>query len=131
MSWLTILRKRENFRRAFQQFDFHKVARFGPRDVTRLMKDPSIVRHQGKIESTINNARRALEIEKEQGSLGRYLEHWKSAKQLAADLKRRGWTFVGETTIYSFMQACGIVNDHAPGCFVRTPECSDPGQSVS
>jgi len=124
LSWLTILRKRENFRRAFQQFDFHEVARFGSREVKRLMNDASIVRHQGKIESTINNARRAVDLQKEFGSLGTYFNGWSSARELAADLKRRGWTFVGETTVYSFMQANGMVNDHDPGCFVRSSERS-------
>lgn len=124
LSWLTILRKRDNFRRAFQHFDFHRVARFGSREVKRLMKDASIVRHQGKIESTINNARRAVALEKEFGSLATYFRPWTSARELAADLKRRGWTFVGDTTIYSFMQATGMVNDHAAGCFIRSPERS-------
>lgn len=117
LSWLTILRKRENFRRAFDNFDFHKVAKYGPRDVTRLLGDAGIVRHRGKIESAINNARRAVELEREHGSLGAYFRQFQSAKELAKDLKRRGWSFVGETTIYAFMQASGIVNDHAPGCF--------------
>ena len=117
LSWLTILRKRENFRRAFDRFDFHKVAKYGERDVQRLLADAGIVRHRGKIESTINNAHRAVELERELGSLGAYFRTFRSAKELAKDLKRRGWTFVGETTVYAFMQACGMVNDHAPGCF--------------
>jgi DNA-3-methyladenine glycosylase I len=117
LSWLTILRKRENFRKAFRGFDFAKVARFGARDVTRLMKDAGIVRHRGKIESTINNARRALELRREFGSLSKYFWKWTDAKALAKDLKSRGWTFVGPTTVYAFMQAMGIVNDHAAGCW--------------
>lgn len=117
LSWLTILRKRENFRRAFRDFDFVRVARFGARDVARLMKDAGIVRHRGKIESTINNARRAIELQREYGSLAAYFWKWNDAKALATDLKKRGWTFVGPTTVYSFMQAMGIVNDHAPGCW--------------
>ena len=119
LSWLTILRKREHFRRAFRDFDFAKVARFGSRDVERLLGNAGIVRHRGKIESAINNARRAKELAREHGSLARYLWRWNDAGALAKDLKRRGWTFVGPTTIYAFMQACGIVNDHAPGCATR------------
>jgi DNA-3-methyladenine glycosylase I len=119
LSWLTILRKRENFRKAFRDFDFAKVARFGARDIARLMKDAGIVRHRGKIESTINNAKRALELKREFGSLSKYFWSWTDAKELAKDLKKRGWTFVGPTTVYSFMQAMGIVNDHAPGCWRR------------
>ena len=117
LSWLTILRKRENFRRAFRDFDFAKVARFGARDVARLMKDAGIVRHRGKIESTINNAKRAIELKREYGSLAKYFWTWTDATALAKDLKKRGWTFVGPTTVYAFMQAMGIVNDHAPGCW--------------
>jgi len=141
LSWLTILRKREGFRRAFAGFDPAKVARFGRRDVTRLLKDASIVRHRGKIESTVNNARRALELADEFGSLAAYVWRFepgtgarprrmtKSALMklttseasvaLSKDLKRRGWTFVGPTTVYAFMQAMGLVNDHLEGCHVR------------
>jgi DNA-3-methyladenine glycosylase I len=119
LSWITILRKRENFRRAFQNFEIENVARFGARDVARLLKDAGIVRHRGKIESAINNARRARAIIREHGSLSAYLWKWKSAPDLASDLKRRGWTFVGPTTIYAFMQACGLVNDHAADCPTR------------
>ena len=118
LSWLTILRKRDSFRSAFRDFDIRKVARFGARDVERLMKDAAIVRHRGKIESTINNARRAIAIQKEFGSLTAYLRCHTSAPELAADLKKRGWTFVGRTTIYAFMQATGMVDDHAPDCFL-------------
>lgn len=120
LSWITILRKRENFRRAFRGFDFTRVARFGARDITRMLGDAGIVRHRGKIESTINNARRATELEREHGSLAAYFWKWSGAKELAHDLKKRGWTFVGPTTVYAFMQAMGIVNDHAPGCASRT-----------
>jgi DNA-3-methyladenine glycosylase I len=141
LSWLTILRKREAFRRAFRGFDFHEVARFGPRDVTRLLGDAAIVRHRGKIESAINNARRAVELEREFGSLGAYFAGYRpepasrprrltwsalrrlttsaEATALSRDLKKRGWTFVGPTTLYAFMQAMGLVNDHLEGCSAR------------
>jgi DNA-3-methyladenine glycosylase I len=141
LSWITILRKRENFRAAFARFDPARVARFSGRDVRRLLRDAGIVRHRGKIESTINNARRALELEKEYGSLARYFWRWApdsasrprrltqaallamavtdQSKALGRDLKRRGWTFVGPTTVYAFMQAMGLVNDHLEGCVVR------------
>ena len=118
LSWLTILRKRENFRRAFRGFDPGKVARFRPRDVERLLLDAGIVRHRGKIESVINNARRAREVAAD-GSLAAYLWQWSDPRELAKDLKRRGWSFVGPTTVYAFMQACGIVNDHAEDCATR------------
>ncbi|HUP44001.1 MAG TPA: DNA-3-methyladenine glycosylase I, partial [Thermoanaerobaculia bacterium] len=98
LSWITILRKRENFRRAFREFDFREVARFGSRDVQRLLGDAGIVRHRGKIESAIQNARRAIETVRESGSLARYVWQWNDAASLAKDLKRRGWTFVGPTT---------------------------------
>ncbi len=138
LSWLTILRKRPAFREAFADFDFHRVARFGEGDVDRLLGNAGIVRHRGKIESTINNARRALELLEEWGSLSAYF--WSHAPPPAArprritravlaamsataestalsrDLKRRGWSFVGPTTIYAFMQAMGLVNDHLDGC---------------
>ena len=120
LSWITILRKREHFRRAFRDFDFDKVSRFRERDVARLLSDEGIVRHRGKIESTINNARRAIEARREFGSLASYLWQWNDAKSLARDLKKRGWTFVGPTTVYAFMQACGIVNDHVEGCDMRS-----------
>ena len=141
LSWLTILRKREQFRGAFADFDHHAVARFGARDVARLLNDAGIVRHRGKIESTINNARRAVELEKEFGSLGRYFWQFEppatdrpkrltqaalmkmpstaASKTLSRDLKARGWTFVGPTTMYAFMQAVGLVNDHVEGCPAR------------
>jgi DNA-3-methyladenine glycosylase I len=119
LSWITILRKRENFRRVFENFDILKVSRFGKRDVTRLLKDSGIVRHRGKIEATINNARRALDLQDEFGSLAAYVWRWDAAKPLSKDLKTRGWRFIGPTTTYSFMQAMGLVNDHAAECFVR------------
>ena len=129
LSWLTILRKRENFRRAFAGFDFEKVARFTPRKVEALMQDAGIVRHRGKIESTIHNARRALELVEEQGSLAKYFWSFEppsrpraqqpAALALSKDLKRRGWTYVGPTTMYAFMQAMGLVNDHLEGCALR------------
>lgn len=141
LSWLTILKKRENFRAAFAGFDFEKVARFGPRDVERLLGDAGIVRHRGKIESTINNARRALQMREETGSLAAYFWKWEPEPNsrsekldkasllslgktqesiaLGKDLKKRGWSFVGPTTVYAFMQAMGLVNDHLEGCHAR------------
>jgi DNA-3-methyladenine glycosylase I len=141
LSWLTILRKRPHFRRAFAGFDFDRVARFTARDTARLLKDEGIVRHRGKIESTINNAKRAAELRDEFGSLAAYVWRWepdprsrprrltrRALMQLARtpesialskDLKRRGWTFVGPTTVYAFMQAMGLVNDHIEGCVSR------------
>src|SRR5262245_45975259 len=123
LSWRTILAKRENFRAAFKKFDIDKVARFTARDVTRLLKDPGIVRHRGKIEAVINNARRARELIAEEGSLSGFF--WKFAPNagdgiaLSKELKRRGWKFVGPTTVYAFMQAMGLVNDHADACIIR------------
>lgn len=130
LSWLTILRKREAFRRAFAGFDFAKVARFGSRHIDRMLADASIVRHRGKIESTIANARRAADLVDEFGSIGAYVWRYEpapaphrraappvEAAALSKDLKKRGWTFVGPTTIYAFMQAMGLVNDHVRGCF--------------
>ena len=141
LSWLTILRKREAFRRAFAGFDFAQVARFGKRDVERLLGDASIVRHRGKIESAINNARRAEELVEEAGSLAAFvwrfepppsarprrltqealagLSQTDESRALAKELKRRGWTFVGPTTVYAFMQAMGLVDDHLEGCVAR------------
>jgi len=141
LSWITILRKRENFRKAFKDFDPGVVSRFGARDVQRLLKDAGIIRHRGKIESTVNNARRALELIDEQGSLAAYFWSWEpdpssrpkiftpqALRQLSTseqsialskDLKERGWTFVGPTTCYAFMQAMGLVNDHIDVCHVR------------
>jgi DNA-3-methyladenine glycosylase I len=141
LSWLTILRKRENFRRAFDGFDFERVARYTARDVERLVADAGIVRHRRKIESTINNARRAQELKREFGSLAAYFWSFEpdpaqrpsrydvatlraitttdASRALSRDLKKRGWTFVGPTTVYAFMQAMGLVNDHLQGCCVR------------
>ena len=141
LSWLTILRKRENFRKAFAGFDHHRVARFNQRSVERLLGDAGIVRHRGKIESTIRNAKRAVELEEEFGSLSAFFWEWvppaserprrmtqgalmklsktPTSTALSKELKNRGWSFVGPTTVYAFMQAMGLVNDHVEGCFVR------------
>ncbi len=141
LSWLTILRKRDAFRRGFAGFDLEKVARFGARDVTRLLADAGIVRHRGKIESTINNARRACDLRDELGSLAAYFWAFEpdpgerprrltlatlrrmttspASVALSKDLRKRGWSFVGPTTMYAFMHAVGIVNDHLDGCAVR------------
>ena len=118
LSWLTILRKREAFRAAFAGFDFHQVARFTDEDVERLLQDAGSVRHRGKIEATINNAQRAVELTEEQ-SLAHFVWGYDDPKALARDLKKRGWRFVGPTTVYAFMQAMGLVNDHLPGCAAR------------
>jgi DNA-3-methyladenine glycosylase I len=134
LSWLTILRKRENFRGAFADFDPETVARFAEADVKRLLNDAGIVRHQGKIRSTINNAGLALDLKQEKGSLTTYFWSWAEPETppptdipattsvstaLSKDLKKRGWSFVGPTTVYAFMQAMGLVNDHLDGCHVR------------
>lgn len=140
LSWLTILRKRENFRRAFREFDFDSLARRPPR-VDKLLQDAGIVRHRGKIESTLHNAARARELVREFGSLATYVWGFEPAAEarprrfdwatlsklsrtpesiaLSTDLKRRGWSFVGPTTVYAFMQAMGLVNDHLAGCAIR------------
>ncbi|MFC6445251.1 DNA-3-methyladenine glycosylase I [Shinella zoogloeoides] len=142
LSWLTILRKREGFRAAFAGFDFDRVADFGEADIERCLADAGIVRHRGKIVSTINNARRAQALREEFGTLARYFwsfepkpkerparVDWETIRanpttptsvRLSKDLKKRGWTFVGPTTVYAFMQAMGLVNDHVEGCFCRT-----------
>ena len=137
LSWLTILRKREAFRRAFAGFEIARVARFGARDVARLLDDPSIVRHRGKIEAAIGNARRAAELIDEYGSLAAFIWRFEpdpkaqrsrrmglpsvspDASALSKELKKLGWSFVGPTTLYAFMQAMGLVNDHHDGCFVQ------------
>ena len=139
LSWLTILRKREAFRRAFADFQFERIAGFSEGDVARLLADRGIVRHRGKIEATINNARRAVELVRTEGSLAAYVWSFEPARRtagldraglaelgltaestaLAKDLKRRGWRFVGPTTVYAFMQAMGLVNDHLDGCDAR------------
>jgi DNA-3-methyladenine glycosylase I len=123
LSWLTILRKREAFRTAFAGFDFERVARFGQRDVARLLKDASIIRNRAKIEAVVDNARRAIELVEAEGSLAVFVwrfESERSGDALARELKRRGWRFVGPTTAYSFMQAMGLVNDHLEGCDAGT-----------
>ena len=142
LSWLTILRKRDNFRAAFRAFDRDRVARFGARDLARLLKDAGIVRHRGKIESTVNNAKRARELAREHSSLANFFWSFEPAPSdrpkrltwpvlrtmaktpastaLSKALKQRGWSFVGPTTAYAFMQAMGLVNDHLDGCAVRT-----------
>lgn len=141
LSWLTILKKRENFRAAFAGFDFEQVARFGERDVKRLLADAGIVRHRGKIEATIANARAAVELVEAEGSVAAYvwrfepqprsrpkrltwsllqeLAQSQESRALSKGLKRRGWRFVGPTTVYAFMQATGLVNDHLHGCEAR------------
>jgi DNA-3-methyladenine glycosylase I len=121
LSWLTILRKRANFRAAFAGFDFERVARFDERDVSRLLTDDGIIRHRGKIEATINNAGRALELVDSEGSLAAYFWGFEDvpAEALSKDLKRRGWRFVGPTTVLSFMEAMGLVNHHVEGCATR------------
>ena len=121
LSWDTILAKRANYRRAFDGFDFRKVARYGARERRRLLADAGIVRHAGKIEATIVNAQHVLDVVKEHGSFSKYV--WSFAGQEAAafsrDLQRRGFRFVGPTTVYAFMQAVGLVNDHEKTCFRR------------
>jgi len=141
LSWLTILRKRENFREAFAGFDFNKIAGFDDDNVARLLQNSGIIRHRGKIEATINNARRALEVVDEFGNLAAYIwrrepdsaephigkEEYshpipsitKTSQSLSKDLKNRGWKFFGPTTAYAFMQAMGLVNDHIDGCTFR------------
>ena len=141
LSWYTILRKRENFRAAFANFEIDAVAAFTDQDVERCLSDAGIVRHRKKIESTINNARRAQELREEFGSLAAYfwahepgaadrpdrpiyeelvkISQTDISKAISKDLKKRGWSFVGPTTIYAFMQAMGLVNDHVEGCFCR------------
>ena len=138
---MTILRKRENFRAGFANFDFEKVARFNDKDIARLLADAGIVRHRGKIEAAINNAQRACELVEEAGSLDEFfwqfippaeerpkeltkatlstLASTPTSTRLSKELKKRGWKFVGPTTAYAFMQACGMVNDHLDGCAFR------------
>ena len=139
LSWLTILRKRENFRAAFAGFEIDKVAKFTSEDIERLVLDAGIIRHRGKITSTVNNAKKALEMQQEFGSLAAYF--WShepepserprritkseipsftpTSTKISKDLKKRGWSFVGPTTVYAFMQAMGLVNDHLEGCICR------------
>lgn len=135
LSWRTILAKRENFRAAFHDFDFHRIARYTPRDIDRLLKDEGIVRHRGKIEAVINNARRARELVEQEGSLATFVWRYEpDAERLArpqtastsaasialsTDLKKQGWKFIGPTTVYAFMQAMGLINDHVEDCVIR------------
>jgi DNA-3-methyladenine glycosylase I len=142
LSWLTILRKRENFRKAFQDFEIEAVARFGDRDIETLLTDVGIVRNRAKIEATINNARRCADVIDEFGTLAAYVWRFEpdagsrppvvdratlsqitltpESKAMSKDLRRRGWSFVGPTTVYAFMEAMGLVNDHLDGCDIRT-----------
>lgn len=140
LSWLTVLKKRPQFRKQFKNFDIRKVAKMTPDDVERLLQDAGIIRHRGKIVSTINNAGRALEIQKEFGSLAAYIWRFEperraapilpgaiqseteASRALSKDLRKRGWSFVGPTTVYAFMQAMGLVNDHTHNCFAYV-EC--------
>jgi len=143
LAWITILRKRENFRAAFQGFDIRKVAAMDESDIERLLLDAGIVRHRGKIASTINNAKRTLEIQREFGSLAAYIWRFEpepvagpvtmgnipaetaASKALSKDLRKRGFSFVGPTTSYAFMQAMGLVNDHVDGCFCRAEAAAE------
>jgi DNA-3-methyladenine glycosylase I len=136
LSWRTILAKRGNFRTAFHGFDFERVARFTGRDVERLLKNDGIIRHRGKIEAVIHNARQARELVKREGSLAAFLWRYEPTLQelakpqtastsaasiaLSKELKKQGWKFVGPTTVYAFMQAMGLINDHVEGCVIRT-----------
>lgn len=135
LSWRTILAKREGFRAAFHNFDFHKIARFTEKDIERLLLDESIVRHRGKIEAVVNNARLACDLVKNRGSLAAFI--WgcspsatelaepqtasvsEASVKLSKALKKQGWKFVGPTTVYAFMQAVGLINDHVEQCAIR------------
>jgi len=146
LSWLTILKKRENFRKAFAGFDIDTVAAMGAADIERLVLDAGIVRHRGKITSTINNARRAQDLQREFGSLAAYFwgfepkpgrgpatmgdipAHTDVSKAISKDLRKRGWSFVGPTTVYAFMQAMGMVNDHVAGCFCHAEVEAERGK---
>jgi DNA-3-methyladenine glycosylase I len=135
LSWRTILAKRENFRAAFHNFDYDNVARFNKRDINRLLKDEGIVRHRGKIEAAINNAQCVQELVEKEGSLAAYIWSYEpdpeqlaepqsastseESIRLSKDLKKQGWKFVGPTTVYAFMQAMGLINDHVEGCVIR------------
>lgn len=135
LSWRTILAKRENFRKAFCHFDFQKIALFDQKDIERLLQDKGIVRHRGKIEAVVNNAQRACELVKQEGSLAAYVWSYEPKPEdreepqtastspasvaLSKDLKKRGWKFVGPKTVYAFMQAMGLINDHVDGCCMR------------
>jgi DNA-3-methyladenine glycosylase I len=153
LSWRTILAKRENFRAAFHGFDFERIARYNARDVKRLLGDAGIVRHRGKIEAVIGNARCAGEMVERDGSLAAYIWRYEAkatrrglsvspeAIALSRDLKKLGWRFVGPTTVYAFMQAMGLVNDHVAGCVIharaararkafKPPRSAPPGQPL-
>ena len=135
LSWRTILAKRENFRAAFHDFDFDRIARYTQRDLDRLLMDEGIVRHRGKIEAVINNARQTQELIKQEGSLAAFIWRYEpgnkqlaqpqtvstSAESLALskELKKQGWKFIGPTTVYAFMQAMGLINDHVEDCVIR------------
>lgn len=135
LSWRTILAKRANFRAAFHDFDIDRIARFTPADIKRLLGDEGIVRHRGKIAAVINNARRAQELTAQEGSLAAHVWRFEpkpadlpppqtastsaASIALSKDLKKRGWSFVGPTTVHAFMQAMGLINDHAEGCATR------------
>ncbi|WP_299904614.1 DNA-3-methyladenine glycosylase I [uncultured Paracoccus sp.] len=144
LSWRTILAKRENFRAAFAGFDFRKVALFDETDVARLMADAGIVRHRGKIEAVVNNARRACDMVETEGSLAAFLWRFEpeeneaspqsrstspASEKLSKELRKRGWKFVGPTTIYAFMQAMGLINDHATDCAIR-PEVDEARKAM-
>jgi DNA-3-methyladenine glycosylase I len=142
LSWLTVLKKRPQFRKQFRNFDVKKVARMTGADVERLLQDAGIIRHRGKIESTINNARRVLDVQREFGSFAAYiwsfepesragpmtrdmiLSETEASRALSKDLRKRGFSFVGPTTCHAFMQAMGLVNDHVDACFCRA-ECEN------
>jgi DNA-3-methyladenine glycosylase I len=148
LSWLTILRKRENFRAAFHGFDIDRVAAMGEADIERLLQDAGIIRHRGKIASTINNAKKAQAIREEFGSIAAYVWRFEPSRErgpvnageipsetemsrrLSKDLKKRGFTFVGPTTVYAFMQAMGLVNDHTDACFARPESEADRGRAT-
>lgn len=144
LSWLTVLRKRESFREAFSGFDPDEIVRYGEDEVATLLDNAGIIRHEGKIRSVINNAERAIDLVGEFGSLAAYFWSWAPVAQpapteipavtetstdLSRDLKRRGWSFVGPTTVYAFMQAMGLVNDHLDGCHARVP-CAEARRSL-
>lgn len=144
LSWRTILAKRENFRQAFDQFDFNIIANYDDGDIQRLLEDAGIVRHRGKIEAVINNAKRTQELVKEEGSLAAYVWGFEPAgndtvttqtvstsatsEALSEDLRKHGWKFVGPTTVYAFMQAMGLINDHAKQCSIRATVEADRKQ---
>ncbi len=144
LSWLTILNKRPRFREVFAGFDFDVVAEYGPDDVARLLDDAGIIRHRGKIEATINNAQRAIDLIEESGSLVDWIWEWAVSSPLPAgspvpattprstalakELKRRGWRFFGPTTAYAFMQSEGLTNDHDHGCLAFTA-CEEERQA--